>query len=103
MSVMVDWAATTMTVVFVVAFAAKARSARAFDDFAASLNQFAIRSIRAQRLTAALVLLAEALAVAGLVLLPAHPLARFALPVLLLAGFAAGIAASERRGWLTAC
>jgi hypothetical protein len=100
---MADWAATTMTVVFLVAFVAKARSAQAFDDFAASLSQFGIDGINAQRLAAMVVLLAEAAAVAGLLLLPAHPLARFALPILLLIGFAVGIAASERRGQLTAC
>src|ERR1700712_5203314 len=103
MPVIADWAATTMIVVFVVAFVAKARSAQALDDFAASLSQFAIRGIGAQRLAAAVVLLFEAAAVAGLLLLAAHPVARFALPILLLIGFAGAIAASARRGRLTAC
>lgn len=91
-----------MLVVFVVAFVAKARSARAFDDFAASLSQFGIGSISAQRLTAGVVLALEAVASAGL-LLADHPLARFALPIALLAGFSAGVALSARAGRLSAC
>lgn len=92
-----------MLVVFVVAFVAKARSPVAFDDFAASLSQFGIGSIPAQRLAAAVVLALEALASIGLLLLADHPLARFALPVALLAGFSAGVALSARAGRLSAC
>lgn len=103
MLVIADWAATAMFVVFAVAFAAKARSATAFDDFAASLSQFGVSSIGGQRVLAAAVLLLESLACAGLVLLLHHPLARFALPVLLLLGFSAGVALSARAGRLTAC
>ncbi len=103
MSVMADWAATAMFVVFAVAFSAKARSAEAFDDFAASLSQFGLRSIPGQRVLAAAVLLLEALACAGLALLAQHPLVRFALPVALLLGFSAGVALSARSGQLTAC
>jgi hypothetical protein len=91
-----------MLVVFVVAFVAKARSTRAFDDFAASLSQFGIGSINAQRLVAAAVLGLEALASVGL-LLAHHPLVRFALPIALLAGFSAGVALSARTGRLSAC
>jgi hypothetical protein len=91
-----------MLVVFVVAFVAKARSARAFDDFAASLSQFGIGSITAQRLVAATVLSLEAVASVGL-LLAHHPLVRFALPIALLAGFSAGVALGARAGRLSAC
>jgi len=103
MSVIADWAATAMLVVFVVAFLAKIRSARAFDDFAASLSQFGISSISGQRLAAAAVLLLEALASAGLLLLAQHPVARFTLPVALLVGFGAGVALGARSGRLSAC
>ena len=103
MPVIADWAATAMFVVFAVAFVAKVRSAQAFDDFAASLSQFGVSSVSGQRLTAAAVLLLEALACAGLVLLNHHPLARFVLPVALLAGFAAGVALGARSGRLGAC
>ena len=103
MQVLTDWAATAMFVVFAVAFLAKARSASAFDDFAASLSQFGISSIGGQRLLAAAVLLLEALACVGLVLLVHHPLARFLLPVVLLLGFSVGVALSGRAGRLTAC
>lgn len=103
MSVIADWAATAMFVVFAVAFAAKARSASAFDDFAASLSQFGISSIGGQRLLAAVVLLLEALACVGLVLLAHHPVARFVLPVLLLLGFSGGVALTARTGRLSAC
>lgn len=91
-----------MLVVFVVAFVAKARSARSFDDFAASLSQFGIASITAQRLLAAAVLSLEAIASVGL-LLAHHPLVRFALPIALLAGFSAGVALGARTGRLSAC
>jgi hypothetical protein len=103
MQVLTGWAATAMFVVFVVAFLAKARSATAFDDFAASLSQFGISSIGGQRLLAAVVLLLEALACVGLVLLAHHPLARFILPVLLLLGFSGGVALTARTGRLSAC
>ena len=103
MPVIADWAATAMLVVFVVAVVAKLRSARAFDDFAASLTQFGISSISGQRLAAASVLLLEALACAGLVLLGQHPLARFALPVALLVAFGAGVALGARGGRQSAC
>lgn len=91
-----------MLVVFVVAFVAKARSAQAFDDFAASLSQFGIGSITAQRFTAAAVLGLEAVASVGL-LLAHHPLVRFALPIALLAVFSAGVALGARAGRLSAC
>lgn len=100
---MADWAATAMFVVFAVAFGAKARSTETFDDFAASLSQFGLRSILGQRLLAGLVLLLEALACIGLLLLAHHPLARFLLPVLLLLGFSVGVALSAGAGRLTAC
>ena len=103
MSVIADWAATAMFVVFAVAFMAKVRSVTAFDDFAASLSQFGVSSIGGQRLLAASVLLLEALACVGLVLLAHHPVARFVLPVVLLLGFSVGVAASGRAGRLTAC
>lgn len=103
MPVVADWAATAMFVVFAVAFLAKARSPHAFDDFAASLSQFGISSIGGQRLVAGLTLLLEAAAAAGLLLLTGHPLARFTLPVLLLAGFALAVAASARGGRQSAC
>lgn len=103
MHVLTGCAATAMFVVFAVAFVAKARSATAFDDFAASLSQFGIRSIGGQRALAAAVLLLEALACVGLVLLPHHPLARFALPVGLLLGFSAGVGLSGRGGRSSAC
>src|SRR6185437_12206840 len=92
-----------MLIVFAVAFLAKLRSARAFDDFAASLSQFGVRSIAGQRLVAAVTLLVEAAAVAGLLLLGQHPVARFVLPVLLLAGFAVAVAVSARDGRQSAC
>jgi len=92
-----------MFVVFAVAFVAKVRTAAAFDDFAASLSQFDIRSILGQQLVAVLVLLLEVLACAGLLTLAHHPLARFVLPVLLLLGFSVGVALSARGGQLTAC
>ncbi|MGI8667443.1 MAG: MauE/DoxX family redox-associated membrane protein [Jatrophihabitans sp.] len=98
-----DWAATAMFVVFAVALLAKVRSVSALDDFAASLSQFGIRSIGGQRLLAAAVLLLEALACGGLVLLVHHPLARFILPVVLLLGFSVGVALSGRAGRLAAC
>jgi methylamine utilization protein MauE len=100
--VIADWAATAMFVVFVVAVAAKLRSASAFDDFAGSLSQFGISSITAQWWTAAAVLLLEAIASAGL-LLAHHPVARFALPVALLLGFSAGVALASRGGRASAC
>jgi methylamine utilization protein MauE len=103
MPVIADWAATAMLVVFAVAFVAKARSVTAFDDFAASLSQFGVRSIGGQRLLAGIVLLLEALAGVGLILLVHHPLARFVLPVVLLLGFGAGVALSARTGRLSAC
>lgn len=103
MPVIADWAATAMFVIFAVAFLAKARSVSAFDDFAASLSQFGVRSIGGQRLLAAGVLLLEALACAGLALLVHHPFARFVLPVILLLGFSVGVALSARAGQLTAC
>ena len=102
MPVIVDWAATAMFVVFAVAFVAKLRSGRAFDDFAASLGQFGISSPSAQRFVAAAVLALEAVASAGL-LLAHHPLARFALPIALLAGFGIGVALGARGGRLSAC
>jgi len=92
-----------MFVVFAVVFVAKARSARAFDDFARSLSQFGIRSIPGQWVVAALVLLLEALASIGLVMLAHHPVVRYALPVVLLLGFSAGVALSARSGRLAAC
>lgn len=103
MPVVADWAATAMFVVFAVAALAKARSAGAFDDFAASLSQFGIRSILGQRLMAAMVLLLEALGCVGLVVLAQHPIARYALPVLLLLAFGAGVAMSARSGRASAC
>ncbi len=103
MSVIADWAATAMFVVFAVAFLAKLRSASAFDDFTASLSQFGISSIGGQRRLAAVVLLLEALACVGLVLLVHHPLARFLLPIVLLLGFSVGVALSAWAGKLTAC
>jgi len=102
-SVIADWAATAMFVVFGVALVAKLRSPRAFDDFAASLSQFGLSSIPGQRLAAAAVLVLEALACAGLVLLAHHPLARFTLPVVLLLGFGAGVALGARGGRRSAC
>ena len=103
MPVIADWAATAMFVVFAVAFVAKLRSMRAFDDFAASLSQFGLSSISGQRLAAAAVLLLEALACAGLVLLAHQPVARFALPIALLVAFAAGVAFGARGGRRSAC
>lgn len=103
MHVLTGWAVTAMFVVFAVAFLAKARSGTAFDDFAASLSQFGVRSISGQRVLAAAVLLCEALACVGLVLLAGHALARFVLPIVLLLGFSAGVGLSARGGQLTAC
>ncbi|HEV2885279.1 MAG TPA: MauE/DoxX family redox-associated membrane protein [Jatrophihabitans sp.] len=103
MPVIADWAATAMLVVFVVAVIAKLRSARAFDDFAASLTQFGISSISGQRLAAGAVLLLEAIASAGLLVLAHHPLARFALPIALLVAFGAGVAFGARGGRASAC
>jgi len=92
-----------MFAVFAVALIAKSRSALAFDDFASSLSQFGIKSIRQQRFAAAGVLVVEAASCIGLLLLGQHPVLRFALPVLLLAFFAVAIALSAHRGQLTAC
>lgn len=103
MYVLTGWTATAMFVVFAVAFLAKVRSTTAFDDFAASLSQFGVRPVGGQRLLAAVVLLLEASACVGLVLLAHHPVARFVLPVLLLLGFSAGVALSARSGRLAAC
>jgi hypothetical protein len=101
--VLTGWAATAMFVVFAVAFLAKARSVTAFDDFAASLSQFGVRSIGGQRVLAVVLLLLEALACGGLALLAHHPLVRFVLPVGLLLGFSAGVGLSARSGQLAAC
>ncbi|HEU5268900.1 MAG TPA: MauE/DoxX family redox-associated membrane protein [Jatrophihabitans sp.] len=103
MPVIADWAATAMFVVFAVAVLAKLRSGSAFDDFAASLSQFGIRAIPAQRAVAVAVLLFETLACVGLVLWSDRPAARFALPVLLLVAFGAGVAVSARGGRSSAC
>jgi len=103
MPVVADLAATAMLVVFAVALVAKSRSAMAFDDFAASLSQFGINSVRRQRLAAGGVLIVEATSCAGLLLLGHHPVVRFALPVLLLAFFALAIGLSAHRGQVTAC
>lgn len=103
MSVIADWAATTMLLVFGTAFVAKARSRVAFDDFAASLTQFGLRTILAQRVTAAVVLALEVAACIGLLLLGGHPIARFALPILLLVGFGVGIGLTARGGRSSAC
>jgi hypothetical protein len=103
MPVIADWAATALFVVFVVAFLAKLRSTQAFDDFAASLSQFGISSITRQRLVAGVVLVLEALASIGLVLLRDHPVARFVLPIALLLGFSAGVALSARTSRGAAC
>lgn len=103
MHVLTDWAGTAMFLVFAVAFLAKVHSVAAFDDFAASLSQFGVRSIAGQRVLAAAVLLLEALACVELVGLAHHPLARFVLPVVLLLGFSAGVGLSARTGRLTAC
>ena len=80
MSVIADWAATAMFVVFAVAFVAKARSAEAFDDFAASLSQFGMRAIASQRLRPLPCWRWRRLPAPALVLLANHPLPRFALP-----------------------
>src|SRR5579885_2993065 len=103
MHVLTGWAGSAMFVVFAVAFVAKARSVTAFDDFAASLSQFGVRSIGGQRVLAGVVLVLEVLACVGLAALAHHPLARFALPVVLLVAFSAGVGWSASGGQLTAC
>ncbi|MDQ2838447.1 MAG: hypothetical protein M3Y42_09465 [Actinomycetota bacterium] len=103
MSVIADWAATTMVLVFGTAFVAKARSRLAFEDFAVSLTQFGLRTVLAQRVTATVVLALEVAACIGLLLLGGHPIARFALPILLLVGFGVGIGLTARGGRPSAC
>ncbi|GAB1513088.1 MauE/DoxX family redox-associated membrane protein [Actinophytocola sp. KF-1] len=90
-----------LVVVFAGAVAGKLRSVRAFAEFAGSVAVLAPRALPA-RPVAVLVVAAEALT-AALLLVPATRLAGYALSVLMLAAFAAGIARVVHTGQRVRC
>jgi uncharacterized membrane protein len=91
-SILTLGAATSLLITFVTALIGKARSRVAFQEFAFSLQQHGVRAGHAQRRLAAVVILAELIAVVALLGFGANSLARFGPAVLLLAVFSAAIA-----------
>ncbi|HJQ02961.1 MAG TPA: MauE/DoxX family redox-associated membrane protein [Jatrophihabitans sp.] len=103
MSVLILCAATSLLITFVTALIGKTRSRVAFQEFAFSLKQHGVRAAPAQRRLAAVVVLAELVAVAALLGFGAHSVARFGPSVLLLAVFSAAIARSGSGGAAVDC